>query len=361
MLKRSLAGCFVTAAATGLFLGGVAEAQTPRAGTIEIGAFGQWTMFDENAGRPNVVPEDGFGYGGRLGFFLTRAFQLEADGWYSPQERDADQTFCCTGAQPTGINASGLALRLNYNVPISRMMQLVIGGGGVRTNYAFEGGNAVDSDSSIASWGASGLAGLRFLIAGPLALRVDGVADYMPGHEPDANLNLHARAGLSLLLGGRAASMPAPPPPPPLEPSPAPPMLPPPAQPMAPTMIDICVIDNGMPRTVQAEYASAMRDTTVAGRPFGQAYPATAPAYAANAGWYIQGEPIMLDRRRYVKFGLARVLGVNEVTRVGEFQGVPVFAEAGTTKPEVVYVAVRPGCEFQPYQTEVKSGAVRGE
>ncbi|HEX8358902.1 MAG TPA: outer membrane beta-barrel protein [Longimicrobium sp.] len=359
MVKRSLAVCFVTAA-TGLFLGGPAAAQSPRAGTVEIGAFGQWTMFDENAGRPNVVPEDGFGYGGRLGFFLTRSFQLEADGWYSPQDRDPDETFCCTGAQPTEVNASGLALRLNYNVPISRMMQLVVGGGGVRTNYAFAGGNDADADSSITSWGASGLAGLRFLIAGPLALRVDGVADYMPGHEPDANLNLHARAGLSLLLGGRAAALPLAPPPPPFEAAPLP--VPPVAtEPMAPTTIQVCVIENGVPTNVQAQYASTTGDTTAAGRPFAQAYPATAPGYAANAAWYIQGEPIMLDRRRYVKFGLARVLGVSEVTRVGEHQGVPVFAEAGTTRPEVVYVAVRPGCEFQPYQTEVKSGAVRGE
>jgi hypothetical protein len=66
--------------------------------------------------------------------------------------------------------------------------------------------------------------------------------------------------------------------------------------------------------------------------------------------------------RRYVKYGLPRVLGVNEVTRVGEFQGVPIFAEAGRTAPyEVIYVPVRPGCEFQPYQTEVKVGGVRGE
>ena len=364
MVKRSLAVCFVTAAAMGLFLGGPAEAQTPRAGTIELGAFGQWTMFDENAGRPNVVPEDGLGYGGRLGFFLTRSFQLEGDGWYSPQDRDPDETFCCTGAQPTEVNASGLALRLNYNVPISRMMQLVIGGGGVRTNYAFAGGNDADADSSITSWGASGLAGLRFLIAGPLALRVDGVADYMPGHEPDANLNLHARAGLSLLLGGRAASFAAPPPPPvmsePIEQPPAIQPPPPMPEPMVPATISVCVVENGMLRNVEAQYASATGDTTVAGRPFGQAYPATA-GYAAGAGWYIQGEPIMLDRRRYVKFGLPRVLGVNEVARMGEYQGVPVFAEAGMTRPEVVYVAIRPGCEFQPYQTEVKSGAVRGE
>jgi hypothetical protein len=54
-------------------------------------------------------------------------------------------------------------------------------------------------------------------------------------------------------------------------------------------------------------------------------------------------------------------VGVNELARTGEYQGVPVFAEAGMARPDVVYVAVRPGCEFQPYQTEVKAGGVRGE
>ncbi|HEU4884749.1 MAG TPA: outer membrane beta-barrel protein, partial [Longimicrobium sp.] len=129
MSKRGLAVGVMAAVVTGLFLGAPAAAQPPGAGTIEIGAFGQWTSFDKNAGRPNVVPEDGFGYGGRLGFFFTPAFQLEADGYYSPQDRDLDESFCCTGAQPTEVNASGLALRLNYNVPIAGPMQLVIGAG----------------------------------------------------------------------------------------------------------------------------------------------------------------------------------------------------------------------------------------
>jgi hypothetical protein len=360
MSRRGLAVCAMTAVVTGLLPGGPASAQ-PGAGTVEIGAFGQWTSFDENAGRPGVVPEDGFGYGGRLGFFVTRRLQLEADGWYSPQDRDPDETFCCTGARPTEVNASGLALRLNYNFPLASLMQLVIGAGGTRTNYAFAGGNDADADSSITSWGVSGLAGLRFVLASPLALRVDGVADYMPNHEPEANLNLHARAGLSLLLGGaRPAPLPVPPPPAFPPPPPPPPLQPPPPPPVMAATIDVCVVENGVPRNVQAQYTSATGDTMVGGRPFAQAYPATAPNYAAGASWFIQGDQITLDGRRFVKYGLPRVLGVNDVRRAGEYQGVPVFAEAGMARPDVVYVAVRPGCEFQPYQTEVKAGAVRG-
>jgi len=90
------------------------------------------------------------------------------------------------------------------------------------------------------------------------------------------------------------------------------------------------------------------------------AYPTTG-AYAANATWFINNEPITFNNRRYVKYGLPRVLGVSEVTRGGDYQGVGVFTEAGATgAPEVIYLPVRPGCEFQPYQLEQKTGAVRG-
>jgi hypothetical protein len=126
------------------------------------------------------------------------------------------------------------------------------------------------------------------------------------------------------------------------------------------TAISVCVVQNGMPATVQAQYDPAAGDTTVDGRPFRTAQMAAAAPYASGAAWYIQNENITVQGRRFVKFGSSRVLGVNDVVRAGEYQGIPVFAETGAVRPEVVYVPVRPGCEFQPYQTEVKTGGVRG-
>ncbi|HEX8272093.1 MAG TPA: hypothetical protein VF615_05545, partial [Longimicrobiaceae bacterium] len=59
--------------------------------------------------------------------------------------------------------------------------------------------------------------------------------------------------------------------------------------------------------------------------------------------------------------GLPRVVGVTEVSRTGEYQGVGVFTEASATgTPDVIYIPVRPGCEFQPYQYEVPARGVRG-
>ncbi len=141
----------------------------------------------------------------------------------------------------------------------------------------------------------------------------------------------------------------------------------PPEVPMAPTppaddvrSIRVCVVEGGMLREVEAMYDATRGDTTAMGRPFGQAYPSMT-GYAAGAPWYINNDAMDFGGSRYVKFGLPRVVGVTEVARLGEFQGVSVFAEPGATgTPDVVYVPVRPGCEVQAYQREQKVRTVRG-
>ncbi|HEV2145936.1 MAG TPA: hypothetical protein VGR37_00820 [Longimicrobiaceae bacterium] len=146
----------------------------------------------------------------------------------------------------------------------------------------------------------------------------------------------------------------------PLPPVVAPPPPPPPAAPAMQT-IRVCVVEGTALREVEAMYNPATGDTMVAGQRFSMAFPATAPAYAAGATWFINNEPIMMNRRRYVKFGLPRVVSPTDVRRIGEHQGVGVFADATATgTPDVIYIPVRPGCEFQPYQYEVPARGVRG-
>jgi len=219
------------------------QLDAPLPGTVELGGFAQWTFFDDNAGNgTTAVPGDGLGYGGRLGVFLSDPrWELEGDGYYVPQSNDARGT---VASRPTDVNAHAFAARLNYNFPFASLMgrqsQFIIGVGGTRTSYKFEGGTGpgnIDGTYTY-NYGVSGLAGLRLGIANRTALRLDGVVDYMPNHKPDANMNIHARAGLSFLLGGARpevmctyaglesipASSPncvAPPPPPPPPPPPA--------------------------------------------------------------------------------------------------------------------------------------------
>jgi hypothetical protein len=162
--------------------------------------------------------------------------------------------------------------------------------------------------------------------------------------------------GVKLALGGGAAAaapLPPPPPPPP----------PPPAVVETPRMQDIqvCVIENGALANVTAQFDPTTGDTMVAGRRFAEAHPGTAPTYAAGATWFINNEPVTFGGRRYTQFGLPRVIGTTEVTRIGEFQGTGVYAEAGATgTPDVIYLPVRPGCEFQPFQKQAVTGRVRG-
>jgi hypothetical protein len=92
--------------------------------------------------------------------------------------------------------------------------------------------------------------------------------------------------------------------------------------------------------------------------------PAVAPAdsavYAGTQRWFAQNEPITFGGRRWVKFGMTRTLTVNETERVGEFRGVSVFRSSADGPDEVLYVAVRAGCEFQPYRAEMEVHRVRG-
>ena len=212
------------------------QMDAPLPGTVELGGFAQWSFFDENAGlEGRAVAEDGLGYGGRVGVFLSDPrWEIEGDGYYAPESNEF-----AGGTNPTDVNAHAFAVRLNYNFPfrlMNRQSQFILGAGGTRTSYKFQGG-ALD-DQYTYNYGASGLAGIRLGIANRTAIRLDGVLDYMPNHQPDANMNIHVRGGLSFLLGGARpevmctyaglesipASSPncvAPPPPPPPPPPPA--------------------------------------------------------------------------------------------------------------------------------------------
>ncbi len=158
--------------------------------------------------------------------------------------------------------------------------------------------------------------------------------------------------GVKLGLGGFGpamtpmAPMPMPPPPPP-----AAPMAPPPPAPPADRPINVCVVTDAGLESVAATVNPASGDTMAMGERFSMRYPATAPMYAAGATWYINTDVITLDRSEFVKFGVPRLISnTSQLRRVGAYEGTPVFAETGTTAPyQVLYVPLRPGCEFQPY------------
>lgn len=124
--------------------------------------------------------------------------------------------------------------------------------------------------------------------------------------------------------------------------------------------IRVCVLDeDGVLRQVVATYDTESADTTVSGLPFSIRYPQSKAPYAARQPWYINNERIEFSGGLYEKYGLPRVLGVDDVERGGWYRDVPVFFEAGVSgTPEVVYIPVRHGCEVQPY---MRSGEARAQ
>ena len=175
-------------------------------------------------------------------------------------------------------------------------------------------------------------------------------------------------AALTAVLGACASGpghdpAPAPDPNPPAEARvPPPPPAPPPPPPLSNgTQMLVCVLRNGALAEVPVDYDSQTGDTLVNGRPFSQAYPVVSPPYAAASAWFVRNELLVMGGRRYPKYGLPREIQIDLLERVGEFQGIPVFVEAGVTgRPDVYYVPVRTGCVFQPYQIDYITGGVRG-
>jgi hypothetical protein len=148
------------------------------------------------------------------------------------------------------------------------------------------------------------------------------------------------------------------------ETAPAPP--PPVAEPVAaadppPRDIRVCVVDEQGMRVIAARYDPATGDTLVEGRPFAEAYPTTG-RYAEAAPWYIDNEPVEVDSAIYTKYGLPRVLLPGELVRRRDYRGVMMLTEtADTGDPYMIwYAAVRPNCEFHPYQGSLVAYGVRG-
>ena len=75
-----------------------------------------------------------------------------------------------------------------------------------------------------------------------------------------------------------------------------------------------------------------------------------AGSYADGREWFTGDEPIELDEREYSKSGEPLRLACADIERVGEHEGVPLFAERGGERPhDIVYVPVTPGV-WQGYE-----------
>lgn len=124
--------------------------------------------------------------------------------------------------------------------------------------------------------------------------------------------------------------------------------------------LSVCVITDGRLREVGVQIDPQSGDTTIGGRPLGEAYPATSPPYLAGAEWHARDEMVHFQGRRYVRYGIPRVVRPDSLVWVGEFRGIPLFAESERAAGRFVYALVNQQCEFQPYWYAATVGEVRG-
>jgi outer membrane protein OmpA-like peptidoglycan-associated protein len=154
-------------------------------GSIEFGGFGSYTRFDNS-----LTLKDQPGAGGRLSVVSGSGFNtwiLEAEGAYATQ-----------GIGPLTFRYIPARARLLYALPLGGSASFILGGGGVRNDYSVGSGSTVE-------WGYTGLAGFRLQLGSFMALRVEGVMDYVanPANESATlkeNFNQGLQAGLSFPL-----------------------------------------------------------------------------------------------------------------------------------------------------------------
>ena len=144
--------------------------QAQRRGTLELGAFGGATSYDNR-----LIVNTGSGAGLRIGAFLDPRWAIEFDG--SGMGAGRSNGFA-------DIHVTSLSARLALTPVIIGRWSWIVSAGGVHTDYG-----------SQSSYGVSGLLGAKFAFSDRVALRVDALADYMPDRK---DTNTGFRAGFSL-------------------------------------------------------------------------------------------------------------------------------------------------------------------
>ena len=122
--------------------------------------------------------------------------------------------------------------------------------------------------------------------------------------------------------------------------------------------IVVCVITvptAGKLELVSATYDRRTGDTTVMTPTGPVRFRAAHPndvRYAADHLWFQNNHPILFGTHTWLRYGLPRVVSPSDLEPSTFLGTVPLFVQVPRRgqPPEVFYVPVRTGCEFQPYQ-----------
>jgi hypothetical protein len=188
-----------------------------------------------------------------------------------------------------------------------------------------------------------------------------GAEVLLPVHQDLNGPQLRSKWGVAASWGYTFGLGAEPAPPRPAAPAPRPPAPPaPPEEPgepeLSPTRICLSTGQNvNIYLTPQGDTLVGPQRISVREVGEAAAFPGT---YAEGRGWFVNDETITVEERSYQKSGAEVGLDCTDLVQVAEYQGVPVFAVRGASRPlEVVYVPVRPGV-WLAYRTDL--ARVRG-
>jgi outer membrane protein OmpA-like peptidoglycan-associated protein len=139
--------------------GAAAPASAQRWGTIEVGAFGQYTMFGDVLQLDNA-----FGVGGMLGLFILPNVVAEVDIAFAGTD----------GPLSGDITYRPFHGRLAYHVPLSQQLKLALGLGYTQGVYA---GDPTPNEYEDA---VGGLVGLKYYFKPSWAFNVEALFDKFP-------------------------------------------------------------------------------------------------------------------------------------------------------------------------------------
>ena len=165
MSRRAIVMAITLAAA-------VAPLTAQERGTVEFGAYASAGTFDKS-----LTLNSGFGVGGRVGVYLDPRWAIE----FEEGEMNASRTLGLKNA-----NVGMLSGRLVNTFFKSGNLSVLLGAGaGASTETSFTH-----------SYGVNALLGAKFAVSDNVAIRVDGIADFLANYNWKSNQSLHV--GLSL-------------------------------------------------------------------------------------------------------------------------------------------------------------------
>jgi outer membrane protein OmpA-like peptidoglycan-associated protein/opacity protein-like surface antigen len=159
-------------------------------GGFEIGAYGGYGWPDDYGG---LKPKAHFLYGGRVGYFFTHHWDLEASGQRLSTESDFDDPL----VPKVDVNLTSWRANLLYNFGAGHVRPFLTGGVGSE-KVDVEG----DGASSDFGWNAG--AGFRWYLSPRWNIRLDGryVSVKVTDVADETEGNLEGTLGLGLVLGG---------------------------------------------------------------------------------------------------------------------------------------------------------------